>query len=378
MHKKIFIIAGEPSGDLAGANLIAALRSQSPDVEFIGTGGELMERAGCKLVHKIGKLSVIGFAEVIKKLPRYRHLFNALLHILTEERPDAVILVDFPGFNIRFAKKAKGLNIPVIYYISPQVWAWAKGRVETLKKVVDKMLVLFEFEDNLYRKHGINSIFVGHPLVDAVKPAMSKEEALKRFGLRTGLKTVALLPGSRHSEVKKVLPIMLEAARLIKNQCGDLQFILIKSPIVNINLYKDIMKDFSVNIVEENRYDAMNSADLALVASGTATLETALLGVPMVLVYKVAFLTWLIARVLIKIPYIGLVNIVAGERVVPEFIQFGARPKRIAAACVDLLRSGEKTRLMKSQLAVVQKKLGPPGASQRAAGEIIQFLNSHH
>jgi lipid-A-disaccharide synthase len=240
------------------------------------------------------------------------------------------------------------------------------------------MLVLFEFEDNLYRKHGINSIFVGHPLVDAVKPAMSKEEALKRFGLRTGLKTVALLPGSRHSEVKKVLPIMLEAARLIKNQCGDLQFILIKSPIVNINLYKDIMKDFSVNIVEENRYDAMNSADLALVASGTATLETALLGVPMVLVYKVAFLTWLIARVLIKIPYIGLVNIVAGERVVPEFIQFGARPKRIAAACVDLLRSGEKTRLMKSQLAVVQKKLGPPGASQRAAGEIIQFLNSHH
>lgn len=380
MPKKLFIIAGEPSGDLHGSNLISELFKQSAEIQIVGMGGELMERSGAKLWHKIGELSVVGFAEVIKKLPRYRKLFLELTAKLDCEQPDAVVLIDFPGFNVRFAKVAKKRNIPVIYYISPQVWAWAKGRIKTIKKLVDKILVFFEFEKDLYRQRGIDSVFIGHPLIDSVKLAMSKEQALKTFALDPKLKTIALLPGSRHSEVKKVLPVMLDTARIIYNELKKVQFILIKSPIVEKNIYENIVESSLelVKIVDENRYDAMNCCDLCLVASGTATLETAILKKPMVLVYKVAFSTWLLAKMLIKIPYIGLVNIVAGEKIVPEFIQFGARPKKISRRCIDILNSPEKAAMMASQLARVKKKLGPGGANSRAAGEIIDFLNRYH
>ena len=379
MHKKLFIIAGEPSADLHGSNLIKAILLKSPDTKFIGMGGELMKAAGAEIYYDIEKISVIGFVEVIKKLPLYKKIFKGLAARLDSEKPDAVILIDYPGFNLSFAKEAKKRNIPVIYYISPQVWAWNKGRIKTIKKLVDKMLVLFDFEKELYKKYGIDAVFVGHPLIETVNVGAIHELPL-RLGLNPHKKTIALLPGSRHAEVKKLLPVMLKSAELIAEKQKDVQFILIKSPIIDRAIYEKIFKDTPlwIKIIDDNRYDAIACADLALVASGTATLETAILSVPMALVYKVNFLTWLIARALIKIPYIGLVNVVAKEKIIPEFIQFGARPEKIANECINILQSPARISKIKLDLARVKSSLGPSGASANAAQEIIKFLDSHH
>ncbi len=340
---------------------------------------------------------------------------------LDSEKPDAVILIDYPGFNLRFAKEAKKRNLPVIYYISPQVWAWHKNRIKTIKKFVDKMLVLFEFEKDLYKQDGIDAVFVGHPLIDAVKADMPKQDAINHFGLKPGQTIIAILPGSRKTEVKKILPIMLKSAQIIADwtchsfallrttsegalRCAQgqtprpknlsfkreilrpfgaqndmihqIQFILIKSPIVDRGVYDKIVAgarcSVPLRIINNNRYDAIACSDFALVASGTATLETAILGVPMALVYKVSFLTWLLARMLIKIPYIGLVNVVAGKKIIPEFIQFNARPKKIADECLAILRSPTKISQMKLGLARVKVSLGPSGASETAAKEILK------
>ena len=399
MPKKIFIVAVEPSADLHGHHLIKAILDKSPDTKFIGTGGELMRSAGCKLFYNIKNMSVLGFTEVIKKLPLYKKIFKELSEKLDSEKPDAVILIDYPGFNLRFAKEAKKRNIPVIYYISPQIWAWDKGRIKTIKNTVDKMLVLFEFEKDLYQQNGIDAFFTGHPLVDSAKPSMPKENAIKLLNLDPAKKTIALLPGSRQTEVKKVLPIMLKSVELIAKNLPNVQFVLIKSPIIDKSFYEKIIsisiwghpagtacKNTKVSpqsvptltLIDKNRYDAVNIADFALVASGTATLETAMLGVPMVLIYKVNLLTYMLARILIRIPYIGLVNVVAGEKIIDEFIQFNARAKNIAAECLNILKSPAKISKIKLALASVKEKLGPPGASANAANEILKFLNTNH
>jgi len=377
MYKKLFIIAGEPSGDFHAANLIKAILSKNQNIRFLGMGGELMKAAGAVLYYNIGRISVIGFSEVINKLALYKKIAVDLASKLIYEKPDAVILVDYPGFNIPFAKLAKKINIPVIYYISPQVWAWDQGRIEILKSVVDKMLVFFKFEKTLYEKHSMNVSFVGHPLVETVKTSMSKENALKHFGLNPQGKIIALLPGSRKTEVAKVLPIMLKTCCRLRSVNGDTQFILIKSPIISDSIYEKILKksNLKINIISQKRHDAVSCADFALVASGTATLETAMLKVPMALVYKVSFITWLIARLLIRIPYIGLVNIVAGEKIVPEFIQFGARPKKIAGECLKILQSPAVLSEMRNKLSGLKFSLGPEGASSNAANEVLKFLN---
>lgn len=335
-----------------------------------------MRRAGCELFYDIKNISVVGFTEAIKKLPLYKKIFKELSEKLVLEKPNAVILIDYPGFNLNFAKEAKKRNIPVIYYISPQIWAWNKGRIKTIKNVVDKMLVLFEFEKDLYKQHGIDVVFVGHPLIESVKTSMSKEQTIKILKLDPAKKTIALLPGSRETEVKKVLPIMLKTAEILGTS-QQFQFILIKSPIVDKPVYDKLMKNTPlwIKIVDENRHDAVNMSDFALVASGTATLETAILGVPMALVYKVSFLTYLLAKMLIKIPYIGLVNVVAGSKVIPEFVQFSATPKKIAAECQNILQSPAKLSQIKLDLARVKASLGSPGASAAAAQEIVKFLS---
>jgi len=383
--KKLFIIAGEPSADLHGSNLIKSILEKYPDTQFIGMGGELMKSAGAKLYYDIGKISVIGFVEVIKKLPLYRKIFKNLRAKLDTEKPDAVILIDYPGFNINFAKEAKKRNLAVIYYISPQIWAWHKSRIKTIKKVVDKMLVLFEFEKDLYKQYSIDAVFTGHPLVDVVKTTMPKQDAIKHFGFKPNRKIIALLPGSRKTEVKKVLPIMLKSVEIIAKKLPETQFMLIKSPIIDKKFYEGFVGAYcntplqlSVKIIDDNRYDAVACADFALVASGTATLETAILGIPMALVYKVSFLTWLIARILIRIPYIGLVNVIAAEKIIPEFIQFGADPEKITTECITMLQSPINISKMKTALANVKEKLGPSGASANAANEILNFLNTYN
>jgi len=371
--KKIMIIAGEASGDLHGASLASSLKDIDPDLRLIGMGGGKMIKAGVESYQNIEDLSVIGLGEVLSSLGKFTAVFRFLVGKLDSEKPDCVVLIDYPEFNLRFAKEAKKRNIPVVYYISPQIWAWRKGRVKIVREFVEKMLVIFAFEKEFYEKEAVAAEFVGHPLLDVVKPRFPKEEFLKLRGLAGNKRTLALLPGSRQIEVIRNLPVMLKASEIIKNRFGeDIQFVIAKPKEIKYEVYEKILGgDASAyKIIEDYPYDCINAADLVLVASGTATLETAILEKPMLIIYKVSLLTWLVGKMLVKIPDIGLVNIVAGARIVPEFIQFDATAEKIADEAIGLISSPEKINEIKINLRAVKEKLGGPGASRRAA-EII-------
>ena len=378
MPKTIMIIAGEASGDLHGSSLASSLKAIDPDLRLIGMGGEKMIKAGVESYQNIEDLSVIGLGEVLSNLGKFTAVFRFLVGRLDSEKPDCVVLIDYPEFNLRFAKEAKKRNIPVIYYISPQIWAWRKGRVKIVKKFIEKMMVIFAFEKEFYEKEAVAAEFVGHPLLDVVRPRFSREEFLKLQGLADNKKILALLPGSRQIEVIRNLPVMLKAAGIIKNKFGeDVQFVIAKPKEIKGEIYAEILKDcvLKPKIIEDYPYDCVNAADLVLVASGTATLETAILEKPMLIIYKVSFLTWLVGKMLVKIPDIGLVNIVAGARIVPEFIQFDATAEKIADEAIGLISSPEKINEIKINLRAVKEKLGGPGASRRAARSILATLS---
>ena len=378
MPKTIMIIAGEASGDLHGSSLASSLKAIDPDLRLIGMGGEKMIKAGVESYQNIEDLSVIGLGEVLSNLGKFTAVFRCLVGRLDSEKPDCVVLIDYPEFNLRFAKEAKKRNIPVIYYISPQIWAWRKGRVKIVKKFIEKMMVIFAFEKEFYEKEAVAAEFVGHPLLDVVRPRFSREEFLKLQGLADNKKILALLPGSRQIEVIRNLPVMLKAAGIIKNKFGeDVQFVIAKPKEIKGEIYAEILKDcvLKPKIIEDYPYDCVNAADLVLVASGTATLETAILEKPMLIIYKVSFLTWLVGKMLVKIPDIGLVNIVAGARIVPEFIQFDATAEKIADEAIGLISSPEKINEVKINLRAVKEKLGGPGASRRAARSILATLS---
>lgn len=376
MPKKIMMIAGEASGDLHGSSLVLALKELEPGVKLIGMGGEKMVGAGLQSFQDIRELSVIGFFEILISLEKFKAAFNVLVGKLDSERPDCVVLIDYPEFNLRFAKEAKKRGIPVVYYISPQIWAWRRGRVRTVRKFVDKMIVILGFEKEFYAKEGIDVEFVGHPLLDAVKPAFEKKEFLKRNGLDPAFKTIALLPGSRLTEVKRNLPVMLKAAKRIKDRFGDTQFIMAKPHGIEDSVYEKILGRSPIKpaVVEDYPYDCINAAELVVVASGTATIETAILEKPMLIIYRVSFFTWLVGKLLVKIPFIGLVNIVAGKQIVPELIQFDATPSKIASEVSSLLSSPEKMESMRMRLAAIKARLGEAGASKRAAEIILKML----
>lgn len=376
--KTIMIIAGEASGDLHGSSLASSLKAIDPDLRLIGMGGGKMIKAGLKSYQNIEDLSVIGLGEVLSNLGKFTAVFRCLVGRLDSEKPDCVVLIDYPEFNLRFAKEAKKRNIPVIYYISPQIWAWRKGRVKIVKKFIEKMIVIFAFEKDFYEKEGIAAEFVGHPLLDVVRPRFSREEFLKLQGLTDNKKILAFLPGSRQIEVIRNLPVMLKAAGIIKSKLGgNIQFVIAKPKEIDGEIYAEILKDCELKpkIIEDYPYDCVNAADLVLVASGTATLETAILEKPMLIIYKVSFLTWLVGKMLVKIPDIGLVNIVAGKRIVPEFIQFDATAEKIADEAIGLLSSPEKINAVKINLRAIKEKLGGPGASRRAAQSILSTLS---
>ncbi|MDD5073070.1 MAG: lipid-A-disaccharide synthase [Candidatus Omnitrophica bacterium] len=376
MPKKIMIIAGEASGDLHGSSLVLALKELEPDVKLVGMGGEKMIKAGLRSFQDIKDLSVIGLLEILSSLKKFKDAFNLLAGKLDSEKPDAVILIDYPEFNLRFAKEAKKRGIPVIYYISPQIWAWRKGRVNIVKKYVGKMIVILKFEKDFYSKEGVDVEFVGHPLLDVVKPSFGREEFLKKYGLEPAFKTIALLPGSRLTEIERNLPIMLKAAKRIKDRFGDTQFILAKPPEIKASAYEKILKKSPLKpaVAEGHPYDCINAAELVLVASGTATVETMILEKPMLIIYKVSLLTWLVGKLLVKVPNIGLVNIIAGEKIVPELVQFDATPSKISSEVSSLFSSLEKMGAMKVRLAAVKAGLGGPGASRRAAEIILKQL----
>ena len=375
MTKHIFIICGEPSGDLHAAGLTRALREISPEVKISGVGGPLLRAAGAELFCDIKGLAVFGLFEALKKLPQFFALQKIVLQKIKLKNPDAIILVDFSGFNLRLAR-AINKTIPVIYYISPQVWASRPGRLEGIKRYVHKMIVFLKFEEEFYKKAGIEVEFVGHPLIDIVKPTMSKKEFLSGLGLTETKTTVALLPGSRQKEIENILPIMLASAELIRQGFGEAQFVIAKAAAVDWEIYREIMKKFNLEmkLAEGKTYDCLAAADFALVCSGTATLETAILEKPFCVIYKMGFLSYLLYRPQVKLPYIGMANIVAREKIVPEFIQFNARPKKIAAETLKIIKDSARMRQMRDALARVKSALGPPGAALRAGQIIVNSL----
>lgn len=378
MEKKVLVVAGEASGDIHAANLILRLKKIDPGLSFYGLGGKNMKAAGVDISCDLTAFAVVGFFEILKNYSRFKKIFDDLVEKTKEIKPDAAILVDYPGFNLRLARELKKLGIKVIYFISPQVWAWGRKRIKFIRKNVDLMLVLFKFEEKLYSDGKFNVKFVGHPLLDIVRPTMDPNGLLEMVGFKKNARTIALLPGSREREIANHLPVMLEAGQRIYKKLPDSQFLICRSATVRKEVFKEIIDklkiDFPYKILNDQTYDGINASDLALVASGTATLETAILNKPMVIIYKVSFLTWLLAKALIKIPHIGLVNVVAGQKIVPELTQYDATPEKIAKTALELLEDKQRREKIQAELYALKNSLGIPGASQRAAQEIAGLL----
>jgi lipid-A-disaccharide synthase len=373
-EKNILIICGEPSGEMHAAGLADALKRLNPEIKLSGIGSELLRSSGVEIFYDIKGLSVMGFFDVLKKIPRFLTLKQLILDKISELKPDAIIFVDFSGFNLRLAKAINNA-IPTIYYVSPQVWASRPGRVKTIAKYIKKIIVLFKFEEEFYRKFKIKAEWTGHPLLDIVKPTMPKDELLGNLKLSNTKTTLALFPGSRKEEIKRVLPVMLKSAIIIAKKI-DAQFVIAKAQQVEWDIYNTLIKDLGleIKIVEGKPYDCMNIADFCLVCSGTATLETTIMQKPFCLVYKTSALNYLLYRPQIKLPYIGLVNIVAGRKIIPEFIQFNASPKKIADYSVKTLQDKTKLQNISNDLAKTSASLGTKGAASRAAKIIDDFL----
>jgi len=373
--KRILIVCGEASGDLHAAKLAKEILEINPRVKISGVGGPLLAQTGAQIYYDIKDLAVIGIFDVLLKLPVFFFLKRMLLEKIKEEKPDAIILIDFSGFNLRLAK-AINKTIPVIYYISPQVWASRPGRVKTIEKYVHKLVVFFKFEQEFYKERGIEADFVGHPLLDIVKPTMQKQEFLNKLHLRESEIIIALLPGSRKSEVENILPVMLDSSVLIKNQIRDARFIIARPPQIDVAIYNGILcgRDINAEVIEGKTYDCLNIANFCLVCSGTATLETAIMQKPFVLIYKMGLLNYLFYLPQVKVPYIGIVNIMAQRKITPEFIQFKATAEKIADEVISTLQDPSKMEQIKKDLAQIKSMLGEPQAASRAAKTILDFL----
>jgi lipid-A-disaccharide synthase len=375
-QKKILIIAGEPSGDLHASNLVRDLRSLNPALRFFGMGGNLSKDAGVEIIFDISKLALVGLAEVLKNIFTVGKVYKGILRKIDLERPDLAILVDYPGFNLRLAKELKRRSIPVAYYISPQVWAWGRDRIGIIKRCVDKIIVFFKFEEELYKTYGVNVEFVGHPLLDTVKPTRSKDETLRTYALAKDRLTVALLPGSRKLEIENLLSVMAGTAKVIKEKMPETQFIIAKYPDLPVSLYKKALLDsgLDVKIADGDTHNVLSISDFAIVASGTATLETAIIGIPLVIIYKANLLTYLLYKFVATIPFIGIVNIIAGRQVAPEFLQNDATALNISEEVTGILADKKKLDTMRKELAGVKSALGLPGASMRAAKAILPLI----
>ena len=370
------IIAGETSGDLHGGMLGRELRKLDPGLEIFGIGGESMQAAGMELVYHIREFSFMGFVEVLAHLPFIRSVFKRLEELLVSRQPDLLVLIDYPGFNLRFAKIARKAGIEVVYYISPQVWAWGKRRVRLIRRLVKKMLVILPFEEKFYQRLKVPAKYVGNPLRDTVKPSLGKEEFCRQHGLNFNEALVGILPGSRRQEVEKILPAMLQACQLLHNEDQNIQFGLGLAPHIDRQYIKEQLDRCNINValVENQAYDLMAHSRLVLVASGTATLETGLAGTPMIIIYRTNPLSFIIGKSLVKLPFIGLVNLVAGKKVVPEFLQWEARPGAIFLMAKMLLEDGPPRQAVINELARIPQLLGEPGAARRAAEEILECL----
>lgn len=357
--KKILIVAGEASGDLHASKLVQSMLQENPQLNFIGIGGKQMRAAGVDIVIDSAQLSVVGFTEILAYLTDILAAFRKMREIIEQQQPDLVILVDFAGFNLRLAKIAKQAGCKVFYYISPQVWGSRQYRVKAIQRYVDQIAVVFPFEVEFYRRFGVAAKFVGHPLTDKVKPVLSKEKAQALFDIQATYPIIGLLPGSRRSEIKKLLPIMLEAAVILQRKYPDIQFILPLATTLTHDDLQTYLKNYSLNIkvTTEYNYDAVSLCDAAIVTSGTATLETALLRVPFALIYKVGFITYILGKIVMRTKYLGICNIIADKEVTREFLQYNTKPKDIADEIVKMLDDQHYRQNMLQELATIKDSL---------------------
>lgn len=372
---KIMFSAGEASGDVHGASVARALRQQYPRVEMLGMGGDLMKEAGVRIVYDIKDLGIIGAIEIIKSLPKFFKLRSYLKSIMLAEKPDVFVCIDYPGFNMRLAKVAKSLGIPVVYYIAPTIWAWHKSRGKDIKKTVTKVASIFPFEAEAYKEFGCDVEFVGHPLLDIVKATMTKEEAYQKFATSHEFHNVLLMPGSRKQEVLTLLDTMLGAMQAyldghkVEEGYKPVKIFLPRAHTIDretLEAHVDKYK-LPVTITEGDTYNLMQICDMALAASGTATLETALMGLPTVLLYQVSPITYALAKLLVNLQFIGLPNIIAKKQVIPELLQDDVNPQTVLDTLTPLLDDEEANQAMRAELKDVKTKLGQPGAVKRVA-----------
>lgn len=370
---KILISAGEASGDLHAAALTKAILALDPTTEIYGMGGDAMRAAGGDVIFDIKDHGVMGSIEVIRKLPQLYKLRKDFRKLMQERRPDCFVTIDYPDFNMRIAAIAKELGIPIVSYIALSAWVWRKGRAKDVAKLVNKVASIFPFEYDVYKSAGADVEFVGHPLVDIVQFHLPLAMAKKKAGKREGHPLVLLLPGSRLKEIKNMLPLMLKALKIVKAKKPSVDFVLPKATTIPTALLKEliVVAGVEVRIVEGDVYDVMRVADVALATSGTVTMEAALCGLPSVICYKTSAITVALARLLVKIPYIGLPNIVAGRQVLPELIQEDMTPDNMAEEVLNFLEPSEHARI-RAVLEDVAKRLGPPGAVERVAKLVLK------
>ena len=375
--KKVLLVTGEASGDQHGSHLVKHLKRLDPSLRIYGIGGEELRKAGMEILFHAQELSVVGIVEVCARLPQIVKAFQTLKREIVSAPPDLLILIDYPDFNLRIAAVARKHRVPVLYYISPQIWAWRQNRVKKIARLVDQMAVVFPFEAPFYEQHGVPVQFVGHPLMDREVPVMDTQALLQQFAMKSQWPIVGLLPGSRKSEIDRLLPVMLGAAVLIHKEFPQAQFIIPVAPGIREEDIRERVTQhgLAVSIVKDQLHQALHICHLVLVASGTATLETALMKKPMIIMYRIALLTYLVGRLMIRVPTIGLANIVAGKQIVPELIQGDASPQRIFQEAVSLLKDAKRMTAMEQELARVGELLGSRGASERVAGIAYDMIN---
>jgi lipid-A-disaccharide synthase len=373
----VMISCGEPSGDLYAGALATALRRQRPDVDIFGFGGPRLAAAGGRLLGSYEGLAVTGLSEVLRTLPRTWRMYRHLIEQAERLRPDVFVAIDFADFNFRLGQALHARGIPVVYYIGPQLWAWRPKRMQVIKRFADRVLVIFPFERALYEQAGVPVSFVGHPMIDLIGGAGERGDVLTRHGLSTAARTVALLPGSRHNEVASTLPILLDACARLREAEPDLQFLIARAPGLGDEHFADVAsRHLPIGIHAGDTDAVLAASDVVITASGTATVQTALHGKPMVIVYRLSPLTYRLGRPFVKVDTFGMVNLIAGRRIVPELIQDDFTADRVCAETLRVLRDPAHAARVRQDLAAVVQALGGAGASDRAAAEVLQVARA--
>ncbi|MCC6548739.1 MAG: lipid-A-disaccharide synthase [Ignavibacteriaceae bacterium] len=373
--RSVLIVAGEVSGDNHASAVLHKLREKAPALKFFGIGGNKMREENAELIEHIDNMAFLGFFEVLKHIPFIRKVQDRLMEVIRKEGIDTAVLVDYPGFNLNFARRLKKAGIRVIYYISPQIWAWAPWRIRKIKRLVDRMLYVFPFEGEIYRKAGLPAVYTGHPLVEKFSsyPYQPRGEFFSEYGLRPEKEILLLLPGSRSHEISMILPVILPAAKRLSEEFGY-QIVAAGSPTISDEVYNKYLTGTGVTLIRGKSLELMKYASFGIIKSGTSTMEAGLSLLAMVVVYKTSSLTYSIGKLLIRLKNIAMANIIAGETVVPELIQDDCNPDKIYQTAAEIISSSEKKVMIKEKFAQLRAKLGEKTASETAADEIIKFV----